>query len=59
MKITHCMVYINLKMFNGDFIEFIGEYTLINDKKIYFLFKKIFPKFKEIRNTIYNKNALK
>ena len=47
------------KMFNGDFIEFIGEYTLINDKKIYFLFKKIFPKFKEIRNTIYNKNALK
>ena len=43
------------KMFNGDFVEFIGEYTLINNKNIYLLFKKLFPKFKEIRNKIINK----
>ncbi len=44
------------KMFNGDFVEFIGEYTLINNKNIYTLFRKIFPKFKEIRNSFLNKS---
>ena len=43
------------KMFNGDFVEFIGEYTLINNKNIYVLFKKLFPKFKEVRNKLLNK----
>lgn len=43
------------KMFNGDFVQFVGEYTLINNKNIYALFKKVFPKFKEIRNSIKNK----
>ncbi|BAK80602.1 lipid II:glycine glycyltransferase FemX [Candidatus Arthromitus sp. SFB-rat-Yit] len=41
------------KMFNGDFVEFIGEYTLILDKYIYTFFKKIFPKFKDVRNFIF------
>lgn len=43
------------KMFNGDFVEFIGEYTLINNKQIYILFKKLFPKFKEVRNKLINR----
>lgn len=47
------------KMFNGNFVEFIGEYTLISNKKIYILFKKIFPKFKDIRNSIFQKNNKK
>ena len=47
------------KMFNGDFVEFIGEYTLISNKNIYLLFKKIFPKFKDIRNSIFQKNNKK
>lgn len=46
------------KMFNGDFIQFIGEYTLINNKNVYMLFKKVFPKFKEIRNSINKKNKV-
>lgn len=44
------------KMFNGDFVEFIGEYTLINNQNIYTLFRKIFPKFKEIRNSFLNRS---
>lgn len=44
------------KMFNGDFVEFIGEYTLINKKSVYTLFKKIFPQFKKVRNNIFQKN---
>lgn len=47
------------KMFNGNFVEFIGEYTLISNKNIYILFKKIFPKFKDIRNSIFQKNNKK
>lgn len=44
------------KMFNGDFVEFIGEYTLINNQNIYTLFRKVFPKFKELRNSFLNKS---
>lgn len=47
------------KMFNGDFVEFIGEYTLVNNKSTYLIFKKLFPKFKDIRNTIVQKNKKK
>mgnify|MGYP005788409243 CR=1 FL=1 len=43
------------KMFNGDFVEFIGEYTLVNNKGTFFMFKKLFPKFKEIRNSIFQR----
>lgn len=45
------------KMFNGDLIQFAGEYTLINNKNIYMLFKKVFPKFKEMRNSINKKKV--
>lgn len=40
------------KMFNGNFIEFIGEYNLVNKPIIYFIFKNLFPKFKNIRNIV-------
>ncbi len=43
------------KMFNGDFVEFIGEYTLVTNKYIYTIFKKLFPKFKDVRNALLNK----
>ncbi len=43
------------KMFNGNFVEFIGEYTLVNNKGTFFMFKKLFPKFKEIRNSIFQR----
>lgn len=43
------------KMFNGDFVEFIGEYTLVNNKGTFFMFKKLFAKFKEIRNSIFQR----
>ncbi|GFP73981.1 lipid II:glycine glycyltransferase FemX [Clostridium fungisolvens] len=44
------------KGFNGDFVEFIGEFDLVINSFIYNLYKKAFPKFKEIRNKIMNKN---
>lgn len=43
------------KMFNGVFVEFIGEYTLVNKSLIYFLFNKLFPEFKNIRNILYKR----
>ena len=43
------------KGFNGNFVEFIGEFDLVINNFIYTLYKKAFPKFKEIRNTILNK----
>lgn len=43
------------KGFNGNFVEFIGEFDLVVNTFIYNLYKKAFPKFKEIRNSIMNK----
>ncbi|SHK59631.1 peptidoglycan pentaglycine glycine transferase (the first glycine) [Clostridium cavendishii DSM 21758] len=43
------------KGFNGNFVEFIGEFDLVINKFIYSLYKKAFPKFKEIRNNLLNK----
>ncbi|MPQ44255.1 lipid II:glycine glycyltransferase FemX [Clostridium tarantellae] len=43
------------KGFNGNFVEFIGEFDLVMDNFIYTLYKKAFPKFKKIRNSIMNK----
>lgn len=43
------------KGFNGDFVEFIGEFDLVINSFIYNLYKKAFPKFKEIRNKLMNK----
>lgn len=43
------------KGFNGNFVEFIGEFDLVINSFIYNLYKKAFPKFKEIRNSIMNK----
>lgn len=43
------------KGFNGDFVEFIGEFDIVIDNGIYTLYKKAFPKFKKIRNSIMNK----
>ena len=41
--------------FNGDFVEFIGEFDLVVNAFIYNAYKKAFPKFKEIRNKLMNK----
>ena len=43
------------KGFNGDFVEFIGEFDIVVDNGIYTLYKKAFPQFKKIRNAIMNK----
>lgn len=43
------------KGFNGNFVEFIGEFDLVINNFIYGLYKKAFPKFKEIRNKLMNK----
>lgn len=43
------------KGFNGDFVEFIGECDLVNDKYIYKAFKDLFPKYKKLRAKIINK----
>lgn len=43
------------KGFNGNFVEFIGEYDIVIDKLIYNIYKKAFPQFKKIRNSIMNK----
>ena len=43
------------KGFNGDFVEFIGEFDLVINHFIYNTYKKAFPKFKEIRNKLMNK----
>ncbi|MDZ4991865.1 peptidoglycan bridge formation glycyltransferase FemA/FemB family protein [Clostridium perfringens] len=43
------------KGFNGNFVEFIGEFDIIVDNGIYTLYKKAFPQFKKIRNAIMNK----
>lgn len=43
------------KGFNGNFVEFIGEYDLVIDEFLYKMFKSLFPKFKEIRNKIRNR----
>ena len=43
------------KGFNGNFVEFIGEFDIVVDNRIYTLYKKAFPQFKKIRNAIMNK----
>ena len=43
------------KGFNGNFVEFIGEFDIVVDNGIYTLYKKTFPQFKKIRNAIMNK----
>lgn len=43
------------KGFNGNFVEFIGEFDIVVDNGIYTLYKKAFPHFKKIRNAIMNK----
>ncbi|MDK0758359.1 peptidoglycan bridge formation glycyltransferase FemA/FemB family protein [Clostridium perfringens] len=43
------------KGFNGNFVEFIGEFYIVIDNGIYTLYKKAFPQFKKIRNAIMNK----
>lgn len=43
------------KGFNGKFVEFIGEFDLVSNGMLYELYKKGFPKFKEVRNKIMNK----
>lgn len=43
------------KGFNGNFVEFIGEFDLVINNLIYTMYKKAFPKFKEIRNKLMNK----
>lgn len=43
------------KGFNGNFVEFIGEFNLVTDPLVFNLYKKAFPKFKQIRNTLMNK----
>ena len=40
------------KGFNGNFVEFIGEFDIVIDNGIYTLYKKAFPQFKKIRNAI-------
>ena len=42
------------KGFNGNFVEFIGEFDIVVDNGIYTLYKKAFPQFKKIRNAIMN-----
>ena len=43
------------KGFNGDFVEFVGSFDLVNSSMSYNLYKKAFPKFKEVRNSLMNK----
>lgn len=43
------------KGFNGEFVEFVGEFDLVNRRLSYHLYKKAFPKFKEIRNKLMNR----
>lgn len=43
------------KGFNGDFVEFVGSFDLVNSSMSYSLYKKAFPKFKEMRNSLMNK----
>ena len=43
------------KGFNGNFVEFIGEFDIVVDNGIYTLYKKAVPQFKKIRNAIMNK----
>lgn len=43
------------KGFNGDFVEFVGSFDLVNSTFCYNLYKKAFPKFKEIRNKWMNR----
>lgn len=44
------------KKFGGDYVEFIGEFDLITNKLMYFLFKKLVPIY---RNYKFRKNAKK
>ena len=44
------------KKFGGDYVEFIGEFDLITNKLMYFLFKKLVPLY---RNAKFKNNAKK
>lgn len=43
------------KGFNGNFVEFIGEYDLVINSLLYNTFRYVFPKFKELRNKLKNR----
>ncbi|GMQ60004.1 aminoacyltransferase [Vallitalea sediminicola] len=43
------------KGFNGDFVEFIGEFDLVINSFIYRLFRFALPRFKRIRSKLKNK----
>ncbi|EYE89770.1 peptidoglycan bridge formation protein FemAB [Fervidicella metallireducens AeB] len=40
------------KGFNGDFVEFLGEFDLIINSFVYSLFRFVLPKFKKIRTSL-------
>ena len=40
------------KGFNGNFVEFIGQFDVVIDGFIYGMFKTVFPQFKKIRDKI-------
>ncbi|WP_113674974.1 peptidoglycan bridge formation glycyltransferase FemA/FemB family protein [Vallitalea guaymasensis] len=44
------------KGFNGDFVEFIGEFDLVINSFVYKLFRFVLPRFKRIRSRLKNKS---
>lgn len=44
------------KKFGGDYIEFIGEFDLITNKLMYFIFTKLVPLYRKIIKNIAKKN---
>ena len=44
------------KGFNGKFVEFIGEFELVINARVYKLFNFVLPKFKNIRKTLRRRN---
>ncbi|MBQ2639742.1 MAG: peptidoglycan bridge formation glycyltransferase FemA/FemB family protein [Bacilli bacterium] len=48
------------KKFGGDYVEFIGEFTYVTNKLIYFIFKRLVPIYRnhKYKKTKKNKNML-
>ncbi len=46
----HFGIYLFKNRFNGEFVEFIGEFDYVIDKKYYFFYKKIAPKMQTSRD---------
>jgi peptidoglycan pentaglycine glycine transferase (the first glycine) len=46
-------IHLFKKRFGGEYIEFVGEFDLVTNKFMYFIFTKLIPLYRNIKKKIF------